>query len=101
MRALFSWDADPRDPNYHQIVIALGSCLPAGKVRAITPHAAILERTDIPEVNATMLHLQQVVNQFAGQVVVVLAAQDDADLMWVCPAAPPGPPLVAIAGDIP
>ena len=94
MRALVTWDVRPDSPNIHQILIEIGGCLPPGKVRALTPHAAVVVSTDVNQVNDIFLALRRVVNRYAGQVVVVLAGQMAEEALWIYPSA------AALGGEI-
>lgn len=87
MRAVVTWAIKEDTPNIHQILIEIGGTLPPGRVRSLTPYAAVVIGTNVNEINEVFLNLRVVVNRFAGQVVVVLAAQMAEEALWIYPSA--------------
>jgi hypothetical protein len=82
MRALLSWDLADDDPEYDQIVMALGGTLPAGKVRALTNNTALIEPLNAKQFNALFLRVEEIATQYAGRLFFVLSLHEARGPIW-------------------
>lgn len=82
MRALLSWDVDDRDPEYEQIVIALGGCLPADRVRPLTNTTVLIDPLNARQFNELYLRIEELAETFDGRLFFVFSLHENRAPIW-------------------
>lgn len=82
MRALLSWDIDVNDPEYDQVLVALGACLPSGKVRLLTNCSALIDPINARQFNRLFLEIEALAAAFTGRLFFVLSLHEKRGPIW-------------------
>lgn len=82
MRALLSWDLDVDDPEYDQILVALGACLPSGKVQPLTNCSALIDPLNARQFNALFLEIEALAAGYPQRLFFVLSLHEKRGPIW-------------------
>ncbi len=82
MRAMLSWDVDPADPQFQQIILDLGSVLPAGRYRPLSNYAGIVDPVTTRQYRDLAIELNSVADRYPQRLYFVWSLHPAGATIW-------------------
>ena len=82
MRALISWDVDPSDPQFQQIILDLGATLPVGRVSPLTNHTGLIDPITTGQFQELARQLERLAARYEQRPFLFLSLHPSNSVIW-------------------
>ncbi len=82
MRALLSWDIDPRDPDFQRILFDLASLLPPEKTSRLTTYTALIDPITSPAYRDLAKQLRDLASHYNERLFIVFSLHPAGATIW-------------------